>query len=257
MNRWKQARGMGRPLRIGHRGAARLAPQNTLRGFARAIALGVDAVELDVRWTKDRQLVVLHDEDVSHSTNGKGLVRDLTLAEVRRLDAGEGERVPTLEEALVFLKGKALVVVDLKLIGYEEQVVLALRSTGMAESALVCTLLPDSLRRVKVLAPDVFTAISYPEDKRGLGDKPGLAWLVNLFLMGMRETLPLRITPMMRQAGADGAMIYHRLVTPALARAVHRAGGFLGAWTADAPGVIASLRAAGVDSITSNRPDLL
>lgn len=257
MSLWRSVRQKGRPLRIGHRGAARLAPQNTLRGFACAVACGVDAVELDVRWTVDKELVVLHDEDVAQSTNGQGLVSSLTLAEVRRLDAGEGERVPTLTEALRFLSGKALVVVDLKLVGYEEQVVQTLRETDMLDGALVCTLIAESLRRVRALAPEVFTAISYPEDTHGVGDKAWLAPVVSAMLAGMRTTLPLRIGGMMRAAGAEGTMIYHKLVTPALAAAVHRQGGFLGAWTADTPELIARLRAAGVDSITSNRPDLL
>lgn len=181
----------------------------------------------------------------------------MTLAQVRQLDAGEGERVPTFAEALSFLRGKVLVVVDLKLSGYEEQVVSALRAQRMLDASLVCTLLPGSLRRVKELAPEAFTSISYPEDRHGVGDNPRLAPVVSVALAGMRVTLPWRIGGMMRRARADGAMIYHKLVTPALAAAVHRQNGFLGAWTVDTPEQIERVRAAGVDSITSNRPDLL
>ena len=80
MNAWRQALAQGRCLRIGHRGAAGLAPQNTLRAFRLAIELGVDAVELDVRQSADGELVVIHDEDVAASTDGQGLARDHTLA---------------------------------------------------------------------------------------------------------------------------------------------------------------------------------
>jgi glycerophosphoryl diester phosphodiesterase len=234
-----------------------LAPQNTLRAFETALKLGVDAIELDVRLSSDGVLVVLHDEDLAASTNGRGFVYEYTLAELRRLDAGQGERIPTFAEALDFLRGKALVVVDLKLLGYEGEIGQALREHGMIDAALVCTLLPESLRRVKALAPGVFTAVSYPEDTGGASRKPYLTPIVNLALAAMRATLPWRIGRMMAAAQADGTMLYHKLVTPSVVRAVQRRGGFIGAWTVDAPDAMARMRAAGVNSITSNRPDLL
>lgn len=75
-------------------------PENTLRSFVRAERSGMDAVALDVRLSKDGALVVLHDAEVDRTTDGAGAVADLTLAELRGLDAGEGERVPVLEEVL-------------------------------------------------------------------------------------------------------------------------------------------------------------
>jgi glycerophosphoryl diester phosphodiesterase len=85
---------------IGHRGAMAYEPENTLKSFRRAILDGVDAIELDLRLTRDGALVVMHDAAVDRTTNGKGLVAELTLNEIRALDAGEGERVPTFEEVL-------------------------------------------------------------------------------------------------------------------------------------------------------------
>lgn len=87
-------------LNIGHRGAAGLEPENTLRSFHCAAAEGADVLELDLRVTRDGHLVVLHDPTVERTTNGTGRLRELTLAEVRRLDAGLGERVPTFVEML-------------------------------------------------------------------------------------------------------------------------------------------------------------
>ena len=78
-------------LRIGHRGAKAYAPENTLTSFKKAIEIGVDAVELDVRKTKDNKLVVIHDADIKRTTNGKGLVTELTLKEIKGLST-EGER---------------------------------------------------------------------------------------------------------------------------------------------------------------------
>ncbi|MER5810530.1 glycerophosphodiester phosphodiesterase family protein [Streptomyces sp. NPDC002033] len=87
-------------LTIGHRGVMGVEPENTLRSFARAERSGMDSLALDVRLSKDGALVVLHDAEVDRTTDGAGAVADLTLAELRGLDAGEGERVPLLEEVL-------------------------------------------------------------------------------------------------------------------------------------------------------------
>src|SRR5438067_360181 len=98
---------------IAHRGANKFAPENTLAAFRKAIELGCDYFELDVRRTKDGQLVLMHDGSVDRTTNGTGSVVDMTLAEIRALDAGtkrgeqwKGEKVPTFEEALTMSKGK-------------------------------------------------------------------------------------------------------------------------------------------------------
>ncbi|EFL13632.1 glycerophosphodiester phosphodiesterase family protein [Streptomyces sp. C] len=87
-------------LTIGHRGVMGVEPENTLRSFVRAERCGMDVIALDVRLSKDGALVVLHDAEVDRTTDGTGAVADLTLAELRALDAGQGERVPVLEEVL-------------------------------------------------------------------------------------------------------------------------------------------------------------
>ena len=102
-------------LRIGHRGARAYAPENTLASFKKALEIGVDAVELDVRKTKDNQIVVIHDADVKRTTNGEGLVSELTLKEIKNLSA-DGEKIPTLEETLDFLDKVAE---DLKKLGFK------------------------------------------------------------------------------------------------------------------------------------------
>lgn len=98
---------------IGHRGAAGLEPENTLRSFARAIQLGVDAIELDV-YSKDGNLIVIHDDTLDRTTNGRGPLTAARFAEIRALDAGKGERVPILEEVLDLVAGRVAVNVELK-----------------------------------------------------------------------------------------------------------------------------------------------
>src|SRR5438046_1238870 len=99
---------MKRIIVTGHRGAAGLEPENTLRSFRRACDLGVDRVETDVHLTRDRRLVCIHDATVDRTTDGSGAVGDLTLEEIRRLDAGKEERIPTLTEAIDVVRGRAV-----------------------------------------------------------------------------------------------------------------------------------------------------
>jgi glycerophosphoryl diester phosphodiesterase len=108
-------------LRIGHRGAAAVAPENTIASFRRAVELGPEAMELDVQRTKDGHLVVMHHDTVDRTTDGTGHVAELTFARIRRLDAGSwngtafaGERVPTLDELGDALRPEILLFVEIK-----------------------------------------------------------------------------------------------------------------------------------------------
>lgn len=106
---------------IGHRGAAGLAPENTLSSFKKAIELGVDMVELDVHTSKDDSIIVMHDYQVDRTTNGKGEIENLSYDFIKSLDAGswfnesfKNERVPTLDEVFTLVNGRAKVLVELK-----------------------------------------------------------------------------------------------------------------------------------------------
>jgi glycerophosphoryl diester phosphodiesterase len=145
-------------LVMGHRGAAGLEPENTMRSFHKAVDLGVDWIEMDVHLTRDGHLAVIHDERVDRTTNGRGLVREMTLAEVKRLDAGKGERIPILEEVLdAFRREKPRMQVELKAEGTAKAVVRLLAQIGLAEQVrLTCGNL-TRLREVKQLNPRVET----------------------------------------------------------------------------------------------------
>lgn len=106
-------------LIFGHRGSSGTDPENTLRAFRQALAAGADGVELDVHATADGTPVVIHDSDVSRTTNGSGEVAAMSLAELRQLDAGDGERVPTLDEVLDLLAGKLTIDLEIKQPGVE------------------------------------------------------------------------------------------------------------------------------------------
>ncbi|MEO8096954.1 MAG: glycerophosphodiester phosphodiesterase family protein [Acidobacteriota bacterium] len=132
---------------VAHRGASKMAPENTLAAIRKAIELGVDRVELDVRQTKDGVFVLMHDASVERTTNGEGRVRDLTLAEMQRLD------VPTLEEALETLRGHALPDIDFKA-GDPEALITQLRRFGLKDVTLSCDD-AELLHGVLRVAPDL------------------------------------------------------------------------------------------------------
>ena len=99
---------------MGHRGAAAYEPENTLRSIRTALAMGVAAVEVDVQLTRDGELAVIHDDTVDRTTNGTGAVRDFTLAELKKLDVGRGEAIPSLAEVVEEVAGKAHLVIEVK-----------------------------------------------------------------------------------------------------------------------------------------------
>lgn len=140
---------------IGHRGAAGLEPENTGRSFARAIELGVDALELDVHVVEDR-LVVIHDHKLDRTTNGKGKVRSAKLAELRLLDAGDGERIPLLDEVIEMTASRQTPInVELKGKGTADRVAAMLDRSGRY---LVSSFNHDELRRFRALRSDVAVA---------------------------------------------------------------------------------------------------
>jgi len=99
---------------IAHRGASSLAPENTLLAFEKAIELGAGAIECDVHACKSGEAVIIHDDTLERTTNGKGRVAAHTLAQLQSLDAGQGERIPTLEEAIAFIAGRAQLYIEIK-----------------------------------------------------------------------------------------------------------------------------------------------
>ena len=109
------------PKLVGHHGALEVAPENTLASFQRAADDGVDVIEMDIRLSADEHVVVMHDGTVSRTTNGSGIVSEMSLAELKRVDAGSwfdaryaGERIPTLVEVLSWAQGKVGLLLELK-----------------------------------------------------------------------------------------------------------------------------------------------
>ncbi|HLF68667.1 MAG TPA: glycerophosphodiester phosphodiesterase, partial [Gaiellaceae bacterium] len=161
-----------RPLCIGHRGAAALAPENTLPSFRAAVAAGVDLVEFDVLGLHSGELVVAHSDDLGEVSHGAaaGTVRDRSLAALREV----APELPTLEDALGFFVDEAPGVgihVDLKSQGSVDALVAVLRRFELVERTLVSSFHRGALRRLAALEPKLRAGVSFPEDRLGISHR--------------------------------------------------------------------------------------
>jgi len=217
---------------VGHRGAAGLEPENTLRSFRRAIDLGVDGVECDVHLTRDGRLAVIHDPTLDRTTNGHGPVSAFTLAELKELDAGLGERIPALEEVLETIRGRVRLLLEMKGEGTAEAAVRAVTAAGLEDSVTFTCFVLDRLREVRQLNPHLSTGAIF-----GQPPADAVAQAVD--------------------AGASGLGVHYPHLTRALVEEAHAAGLVIRAWNPDTVEEMRAMMALGVDGISSNRPDLL
>jgi len=218
-------------LRIGHRSARAYVPENTLKSFKKALEIGVDAVELDVRKTKDNQLVVIHDADIKRTTNGEGLVSAFTLMEIQGFDAGSGEKIPTLEEVLDFLDKKAKVFVELKESGIEEQVLAIVKEKGLEKNVIITSFIEEALKKVRELNGNVETGLIYVNYKNPI--KAALELKANYLL-------PL-----------------YRFTHTANVKKAHQNGLKVVVWTINKPEEVKEYARKGADGIASDNPDIL
>ncbi len=216
---------------IGHRGCAGLEPENTMRAFRKAMELGVREVELDVHESLDGYLVVIHDDKVGRTTNGKGRVSELTLFQLQKLDAGKGEAIPRLESVLnLFKKSSMIVNLEIKRSGCEQSVVNLIRDFRMEHQTVVISFLPEVLRTVKNLSPRLD---------------------IGLIIKRRRKN----VLKLAEELKAERILIKHSLATPRLVRTAHLMNFRIIVWTVDNPKDIRKMIALNVDGICSNYPD--
>lgn len=227
-----------RMRRVGHKGADLIVPGNTIASFEAAVANGVDMIEFDVlpmdpREPRSAPLVLAH--DYQHD-----------LAEAA-----------TLADGLAHLAATGLDLnLDLKLAGYEDRVVDALREFGLVERTLISTMERDSLRRLRELEPSLRLGWSVPKARRDY-TQSRLYRLPALGLLAYaRQVLPRQAAQAIQSGFCDALMAYWRLVSPALVRSVREAGGELYAWTVDDGDQIRRLERLGVTGVITNDPRL-
>lgn len=160
---------------IAHRGASRVAPENTLAALKKAIEYGADYAECDVYQTKDGEIVLFHDDEMERTTGKEGMIWDYTLAELKGLEAGSwfkeafrGEPIPTLREAIQLVKGKIKLDIEIKVSGRDpeiaEKVVDVIRSENLGKACMVTSFEKSAIEKVKEIAPELITGFIFDEE---------------------------------------------------------------------------------------------
>lgn len=238
----------GKRLNLAHRGASHVAPENTLSAFKMAMELGADGIELDVMLSKDGEVIVIHDYEVDRTTDGHGFVKDMTLSELKGLDAGSwfdpkfaGERIPTLQEVIdlvgeemvmnIELKTKAITKTD----GLEAKVAEIIAENDLYDSVIVSSFNPFALWRIKRADGRIRTGLLYAED---LPIYLARAWLRPL-------------------ARPDALHPKYTMVDESYMRWAKARGYYVNVWTVDDENEMKRLLDLGVDGIITNRPELL
>jgi glycerophosphoryl diester phosphodiesterase len=241
-----------------HRGASGLAPENTLAAFRKALELGVDALEMDLHVTQDGVVVVIHDENLERTTDGRGIIGELILDEVKRSDAGgkfapafRGERVPTLQEVIDLVRasgdGRVRLALELKYHrdrpgkpeDFEERVLTILRKAGFVERVNVISFHHPSLTKVKAEEPRIRTGLLAGGDKA-----------------------PPDPVALVQRYQADYYSPSFRHVTAEAVAALHQAGIPIVPWTVNEEGEMRRLMTLGIgtlpgDGIATDFPDRL
>jgi len=217
-----------RPAVVAHRGASAYVVENTVEAVVEAFRLGADAVEVDVRCSKDGVLVALHDEDLARLAGVKRRVSELSFAELSSIKLRGGLRVARLEEVLEAARGRWLVV-ELKEPGLEEALVEAL--SAFQGRVLVSSFIHPSLVKVKELAPWVETGAVY-------------------------TCLPVKPVQLAVDAGVDVVFPRRDFVTWRVVEEAHSVGLKVYPWVVDEPSEVRRLASMGVDGVVTNRPDV-
>jgi glycerophosphoryl diester phosphodiesterase len=215
-------------LTVGHRGVMGVEPENTLRSFRRAEQAGLDQIELDLHLSKDGELVVMHDPEVDRTTDGSGLVRDLTLDEIRGLDAGLGERVPVFQEVLDAVRRP--IQAEIKDVAAARVLAAVLRERGETARVSVLSFHDEALAGIRELLPAVRTVLVASE----LGPD---------------------IVPRAQAVGARLVSLDLTQLNLDVVRRCHEAGIAVMAWTVNSARDWALARALGLDGAATDLPE--
>jgi glycerophosphoryl diester phosphodiesterase len=219
-------------LRIAHRGASGCAPENTLEAFKKAVRLGVDAVEFDVRQTKDFKLVVMHDHNIERTTNGTGLIKNFSLKKLREFRGLDGRPIPILQEVLEILKNKCICKIHLKDKGMEEKLVGVIKRNRLENSSIVTSEIPSVLKKIKQLCPAI---------KLELGHNKSV---------GLNKIMKAA-----KRVKADIVSPHYKIVTKKFVEMAHKNGFEVHVWPVNNRQDIEKMKQMGVDGVISDFPE--
>jgi glycerophosphoryl diester phosphodiesterase len=213
---------------IGHRGASAVRPENTLAAFEEAIRIGVDAIELDLHRTRDGRLVVLHDDLVSLDGEWR-YVGELTFAELRRLDAGGGERVPSLDTVLEQVRPRCPLVLEVKAFGLAEPLAEALTRHGLGPDLHVTSFLHEEVVDMGRLCPGVARSITL-------------------------AAIPVRFQPLLDDAGVNAVSLFRGYLNREITERLRAQGVAVRAYAVNLPREAEQMAEWGVDAIFTDDP---
>ncbi len=236
----------------GHRGAACYAPENTLPSIDTALKLGVDRVEVDVHQTKDGHVVIIHDATVDRTTNGTGKVKDLTLEQIEKLDAGswfspkfKGTKIPTLEQAFELINGKAVFVIELKhgsdvYPGIEQKVADLIRKYNAYDWVVIHSFDDKVLEKFHEIDSNITLHKLF---------------VFKLNMIPLMYDTHLHFASLKKYKYCKELSVYYKFTNPYLIKRAHVLGFKVNAWTVDKP--VTGLRLVNykTDGIISNCPD--
>ncbi|MBU4209190.1 MAG: glycerophosphodiester phosphodiesterase, partial [Proteobacteria bacterium] len=215
----------------GHRGAAALEPENTLLSIRKAMEIGVDAVEIDVHLSKDKELVVIHDSTLDRTTNGTGPVNNYTLSELKKYDAGKGETIPTLQQAMELTDKKIRLVIELKEKDTEKIVVEQIKKNRIEDNVYVISFWHRLVKNVKEMDGNIKTGV---------------------LLVGCPVD-----TSIADRISADVLVMKYTFVDAEFVELSHKNGLKVFIWNIDDPNLVKPFADMGVDGIGSNNPGIL
>ncbi len=222
---------MKNQLVVAHRGASGLAPENTMAAHLVAFRAGAHMIETDVQETEDGKLVCIHDFDVDRTTNGSGAIAELSYREIRELDAGDGEKIPSLEEVLDYTRGKLKLNIELKVTDIEKKVLDLVKKRKMIPDVMISSFLHGTLVSTRNLDTEVSTAV---------------------LVTKLRDDMISYVN----ELEANSLNPNHKTITPDLVKDAHNANILLFPWTVnDAPRMQVLYRM-GVDGIITDFPDV-
>jgi len=235
------------PVRIAHRGASGVSPENTNAAIEIAIQSGVDVVEIDVHGTSDGRVVVIHDANLNRTTDGRGFVKGKTLDQIRQADAGHwygsafsGERVPLLEEAIEITRHRALLLIEIKGDFLTEKILQIVDEMDASDHVFVQSFNPETIRRIRLLNPSIPTAL----------------------IVGKLPSTPSRVRArkMVRQVlevGANALTLWHATLTPSFFEEMRKRAVAVWVWTVDEEIIMRDMVQMGVQGIITNYPQRL
>ncbi len=221
---------MNRFLFIAHRGASAYEPENTIKAFRRALEMGADAIEMDVRITSDGVPVVIHDETLDRVAGANLRVRDLTLSELRKHLVFGSEPIPTLTEVLDEFGGRIPLFIEIKDVEATEKVIQEIASRGLQRDVAIISFKPEALAIARNALKDLVTGI-----------------ITSRRIASAREVIKL---------GVQAFLPRYDAITPRIVKEMHAHGVRVYVWTVNDPSLAVKLIGYGVDGIATDRPDL-